>query len=160
MSRLESLRAPRRGESFRISQQSSDGFAPVASRATELVVQLRLRPWWLAPGIPLGQHLQRLLIVEREPAREATADSEGMDVSVLACNRRWHGGHVTSRSLDYWLIEVPKLSGGVAREAARRPLQAENRWARTEHSRRGTRSSRDEGGCACGSRSPGVECSA
>src|SRR5436309_11204133 len=110
ISRLQSLRAPFRCEPFRVSQQSSDGFAPVPSDAAEFVEQVRLRPWWLAPGVPLGQHVQRLLVVEREPSRKPAADPERMNVAVLTGNRRRHGGDVPLRPLDDRLTDFGPLS--------------------------------------------------
>ena len=72
-------------------EQPSDRFAPVPISATELVEQFRLRASSLSPrALPLGQDMEHLLLVEREPWHKPAADAEGMHVAVLAFNRRRH----------------------------------------------------------------------
>jgi hypothetical protein len=81
-------------------QQSADWFTPIPSRSAELVEQLRLRPGGLAPSIPIGKHVQRLFVIEREASRDPAADAERMDVAMLPFDGRRHHCHVALRSRD------------------------------------------------------------
>ena len=87
------------------SKESSDRLATVAGSTAELVEQLIGRPRRLTTCVPFGQYVQRLIVVQCKTAYQPTADAEGVNVAVLACDGRRHRREVSLRTLDDGNVE-------------------------------------------------------
>jgi hypothetical protein len=57
-------------------EQSSDWFAPISARPMQLVMEFRVTPGRLTPGIPGREHSERLMIIECEAANEAATHAK------------------------------------------------------------------------------------
>ena len=71
------------------SQQPADWLASVPSARRSLSGS-SAPPRRLAPGVPVAEHVQRLVVVKGEAACEPAADVERVDVAVLARDGRRH----------------------------------------------------------------------
>jgi hypothetical protein len=74
----------------RTSQKSANRLATVPSSTAKLVEQFLGRPRRLAAGIPVGQRMQSLVIIQRKTTYEPAADAERVNIAVLARNSGRH----------------------------------------------------------------------
>ena len=80
--------------------EATDRFATVASRASQLVVQLTVRPRRFAAGIPFVQERHGIRIRQPEATYEPAAHAKGVHIAMLTSDSWRYGGEVAPGPFD------------------------------------------------------------
>mgnify|MGYP003575699414 CR=1 FL=1 len=81
-------------------EQAANRFTTVAARPGHLVEQLSLGPGRQTTAVPFAQNRKCIVIGQVESADDAAADAEGVNIPVLASDRRRNSRRVLACALD------------------------------------------------------------
>src|SRR5262245_20917933 len=86
--------------SWSLLEQATNRLAAVTASPRQFVDEFTVGPRRLTAGVPVAEHVQRLVVRQREAPDNATANAERVNIAVLSGDGGRNGGDVLPRSVN------------------------------------------------------------